>query len=187
MLINVTIRRPALFENQHNRQTCLNCYYCKQFKFSNLNFRRENSNSSKMLALQCCWIRQFWVIFKQCEVRLWIQRRKIPNPDFNHFNMWKECMNYWKQCEQTNPKWNSSGSYFVIHVWWQHLSYQETTTFQDPNKVPKKAAWKPLLPFLFLKMNIWIQDSNKVWLFKINKKKFNFDKKLRVKISEYWS
>ena len=131
-------------------------------------FRRENS--SKMLDLQCCWIRLFWVIFKQCEVRLWIQRRKIPNPDFNHFNMWKECMNYWKQCEQTNPKWSSSGSYFVIHVWWQHLSYQETTTFQDPNKVPKKATWKPLLPFLFLEIIIWSQDSNKVWLFKINKK-----------------
>ena len=173
MLINVTIRRPALFENQHNRQTCLNCYYCKQFEFSRTRIFQFVSlpKARKFKFIKDArFAMLFWVIFKQCEVRLWIQRRKIPNPDFNHFNMWKECMNYWKQCEQTNPKWSSSGSYFVIHVWWQHLSYQETTTFQDPNKVPKKATWKPSLPFLFLEIIIWTQDSNKVWLFKINKK-----------------
>ena len=69
------------------------------------------------------------------EFRQWIQRRTFLHPDFNRFNMWKECTNYWKRCEQTSLKSSSSGSYFVIHDWWQPFLYQEINIFQDRNKV----------------------------------------------------
>ena len=71
----------------------------------------------------------------ESEFRQWIQRRTFLHPDFNRFNMWKECTSYWKQCEQTNLRSRSNGSYFVIHDWWQPFLYQEINIFQDRNKV----------------------------------------------------